>query len=266
MIKTSYILLLLTMVICSCEKVIDIDLNVAHPQVVIEGKICNAENESSVRVTWSGSYFNELTDNSVMGAVVVLEDERGFKNVLSEGENGIYRMNEFVPMMNHEYTLSVEIDGINYQASSLMYPPVKIDSIGVVHRKESFLFKEGYYVTCNFTDPVSYANYYRIKVLVNGEFINTSDNNYIIKDKLFNGKSIKVSLRRKLFDIGDKVTIELQSIDEKNYEYFTTLQEITGGNSANSAAPSNPVSNFTNGALGYFSAYSFDSHSLIIHE
>jgi hypothetical protein len=50
------------------------------------------------------------------------------------------------------------------------------------------------------------------------------------------------------------------SVDQGVYTYFYTLNQNTG---RNSGAPANPVSNITNGALGYFNAYSVTTKKFI---
>ena len=50
--------------------------------------------------------------------------------------------------------------------------------------------------------------------------------------------------------------IEIDHIDEKVYNYWFSLSQNV--NDA-TAAPANPVTNLSNGALGYFSAFSRSS-------
>ncbi|MCW3126192.1 MAG: hypothetical protein JWO03_1850, partial [Bacteroidetes bacterium] len=60
----------------------------------------------------------------------------------------------------------------------------------------------------------------------------------------------------------DTIQMELDAIDKPVYEYFNTLNESTINSL--SAAPANPPSNFSNNALGYFSAYSpTTSHHIV---
>jgi hypothetical protein len=54
----------------------------------------------------------------------------------------------------------------------------------------------------------------------------------------------------------------LQCIGNGAYEYFSTLSQSSSG--MQSSTPSNPASNFSNGALGYFSAYSVRSETIIV--
>jgi hypothetical protein len=56
---------------------------------------------------------------------------------------------------------------------------------------------------------------------------------------------------------GDKVTVWLETVDNKVYEYFRTA-----GDEGQSASPSNPASNISNGALGYFNACSIRIRSV----
>jgi hypothetical protein len=48
---------------------------------------------------------------------------------------------------------------------------------------------------------------------------------------------------------GDQLHIEVRSIDKNVYNYLYSLQIMDN-------TTTNPIANFTNGALGYFSAYS----------
>ena len=60
------------------------------------------------------------------------------------------------------------------------------------------------------------------------------------------------------FKSGDTITVEMQTIDEPAYLYFNTLRRAlarsTGG-PFGSTSPAIPTTNWTNNALGYFSAY-----------
>jgi hypothetical protein len=47
----------------------------------------------------------------------------------------------------------------------------------------------------------------------------------------------------------------MNCVDKNVYDYFFTLSGVTGNNGFQTATPANPVSNISNGALGYFSAH-----------
>ena len=85
----------------------------------------------------------------------------------------------------------------------------------------------------------------------------------VFDDSGIDGKPIEIKLRGQIFEKGDNAKIEMLSIDKSTWRYFTTLRDIASLNPG-SPAPSNPISNFDNGALGYFSAWSYDAKSIII--
>ena len=89
----------------------------------------------------------------------------------------------------------------------------------------------------------------------------------VLNDNRNDGNQVRTSLMMKTFQSGDLVEIELIHFDEASYNYFSTLGDIIGssrGPNSGSAAPGNPISNWTNGALGYFSAYSADVAEIVI--
>jgi hypothetical protein len=57
----------------------------------------------------------------------------------------------------------------------------------------------------------------------------------------------------------DKLHIEVRAIDQKSYDYLYSMQimDNTG---------TNPITNFTGGCLGYFSAYSQITYDCVFHE
>jgi len=119
-------------------------------------------------------------------------------------------------------------------------------------------FDSGYKVNCFIRDPAGIENYYRMKIYVNGQMSTNEGEINLYSDELFDGKLIGLVQHSAVFQKTDVVTVEFQSIDKATYDYFSTLESISGIEMIQSASPANPISNFNNGALGYFSAYSFD--------
>ena len=65
--------------------------------------------------------------------------------------------------------------------------------------------------------------------------------------------------------VGDKIHVEMQSIDNNVFTYYSALLQISGGNGG-TATPTNPPSNISNGALGYFSAHTTDTQTFVIEQ
>ena len=261
----TYILFFLLLLFSGCEKVIEVDLNDANPAIVIEANITNSAKLVEVKISKTASYFGTDSIDMVSDAVVTIENDAGNKVILFEVKKGIYRTWNLFPMPGRTYKIMIEAEGNTYKAESVLNYPVEIESLKQEYNDGFGFLKKGYNVNLYFHDPKEAKNYYRLKIYVNGK-LDQNDTDYIIfNDQNMNGQYIELKIRRNIFDVGDSVTYELISLDEGAYEYFNSLQELVNVNPG-SAAPSNPVSNFSNGALGYFSAWSSDSKTIVIEK
>lgn len=67
-------------------------------------------------------------------------------------------------------------------------------------------------------------------------------------------------------EIGDEVKIELWSLDENTYKFYSTLENSSGGSFIMASTPANPESNIipASGVLGYFGAVTIRSDSVVI--
>ena len=263
--RSSQLLLLAVLLLFGCKKVIDVDLNEANPEVVIEANLSNTTNYAEVLLTKTGSYFGDSPIEDITGAEVIIENEFGSRFVLNEIEAGVYRADEILFPEEATYQLFVDVAGDKFESSSKLNTAVLIDSL-TYYYDEGFAFLDaGYIVKIYFVDPPEIDNYYRIKVFENDTLKNDSEDLIIFDDRLIDGQALEVNLRGVIFDVNDTVSIQLISLDEGAYEYFHTFQELINVNPG-SAAPANPTSNISNGALGYFSAWSADEKTVIIEE
>lgn len=261
----NFLTFLSLIVIYSCEKVIDIDLNSKSPQIVIEGNI--EDNPGSCLVTLSQTVnFNESNNfPEVTGAIVEICDDSGNSEILTETSAGIYTSSDFYGTQGRTYTLSVSFASMNYLATSYMPAPVSIDTLTIITSQTPKEQNRTIYV--NFTDPVGVTNYYRFTKIIN-DIPQTSI--YVTDDLLQDGNYISHQLFSKgqnetSIKTGDTVTVLLQSVDKEVYDYFRTLLQLSSGGMINqSTSPANPISNFDNGALGYFNACAVTSKTIII--
>jgi len=261
----TWILFFLILLFTGCEKVIEVDLNDANPAIVIEANITNSEKLVEVKISKTSSFFGTDSVQMVSNALVIIENDAGNKVTLKEVKKGIYKTRNLYPMPGREYKITVEVEGQTYEAESVLNYAVEIDSLATEYNSGFAFLKSGYNVNLYFHDPENVKNYYRLNVYVNGK-LEQDDGDYIIfDDENINGEYVELKIRRKIFELGDQVTYELISLDKGAYKYFNSLQELMSVNPG-SAAPSNPISNFSNGALGYFSAWSSDSKSVVVEK
>jgi hypothetical protein len=253
--------------ISSCTEVVDINLNKAAPKLIIEGSVSDQPSDCYVKLSKTVNFDEPNNFPKVTGALVKISDNFGNTDLFTEKSAGFYTSLSFQGFAGREYTLSITAEGKTYTSTSVMPDPVKIDSIW----QDKYVmgnFGGGgtiKYVKIQFKDPEGKNNYYRFVQTING----TEYNDIIIdNDQLRDGNNITQEIVRidPRLKTGDNITMELQTIDKNVFSYFAQLNQISGhGFGGQSASPANPISNFNNGALGYFSAYSVRSKRIVIY-
>lgn len=250
------------LIICSlssCEKIIDLNLDTSPTGIVIVGNVFDHAGPYKVLISKSIDFTESNNFPPVRNANVIISDSVGHSDTLTESSPGTYTTSKLRGLPGLTYTLLVNAEGKIFTATSTMPNPV---SISRIYMKKSAVGSEKE-IAFDFKDPENIDNYYRVKEYVN-DTLKTGIN--IGNDKLYQGKVITYSLGSKALNDdtplkeGDRVKVELECIDKNVFEYLRT----TGGNDGQSASPANPVSNISNGALGYFSASSVREASIII--
>lgn len=263
MTKIKYILLFLALALYGCEQVIDVDLNEADPEIVIEANLSNTTNLGEVLITKTGSYFGDTPIEKISDAAVSIEDEFGNLFNLEEVEEGYYTSDQIGIEDDVTYKLKIDVAGSQYESTSKLNPVVPMDSLTFFYDDGFAYFEGGYSVKMFFIDPPDQDNYYRVKIYENDTLVNEVDEIILFDDFLIDGQELEISLQGYIFEPEDTISVQLMSLDEGAYEYFKTLQELQY---SGSAAPANPTSNISNGALGFFSTWSSDTKSVVIKE
>ena len=250
----------------SCEKVIEFDLAGSNSVVVIEANLTNNKMPVTVLVSKTSSYFGSNAGTPVSGAKVSVKIENGIPKYLTEVQAGVYRLEKIFAQPGFWYVIEVVSDGVTYSAKSFLNRPVPIINLTFSYFDGFGFFDSGYMANCFVRDPAETDNYYRIKYYVDGKPVSEQNGITLFSDELFNGNEIGLSHQSFVFNETDTLTVELQSIDRAAYNYFSTLEDISGPSWQQNAAPANPNSNFNNGALGYFSAYSYERKTLVVKD
>lgn len=260
-IITVFVLILISIISFSCQKVISVDLNSAAPNIVIEGNISDQDGAYEVKISKTVNFDQTNTFPPVTGAGVTISDNFGNSEKLTEILPGTYHTSVIRGIPGRTYTLNVTINGEEYTASSTMPYSVNIDSLSLENM--SFGRDNSKVVDVHFKDSAGVKNYYRFVELRNGV---VQKHIFLIEDRLRDGSEVTSSLfaDNDTLNIGDSVTVLLQCIDKNVYDYFRSAAQITGSGGPQSASPSNPLTNLSNGALGYFSAYAVRSKKIVI--
>jgi len=255
-------ILLLALLCFSCEEIIKIDLEGTDPRIVIEGNISDRPGPYTVRLTKTTDYFAPDDYPAISGAIVIISDDQGARDTLTEAEAGIYQTTALQGMYGRTYLLEVEAEGEKYTASATLPNLVEIDSIELEYYPETYYYEEAYWLHSHFKDPIDTINFYRVRLFKN----DTMDKNiYVMDDKFVDGNPVDLFIWGDAFSPGDTAILELFSMDEKVYDYFYTLANLLySGGDGSYSTPANPNTNLSNDALGYFGAFSIASDTIII--
>ena len=267
--------------LASCQDVITLDLNNGVSKLVVNGFVSSAAGPYTITLSQSSNYFDPNVVVPEKGATVVISDNAGQSETLKEITPGVYVTTKLKGIGNRTYVLSVTTaEKKTYTASAYLPNVVPIDSLYYEVRKRNGGFgpptvTRRYRVKCTFTDPVGPGNYYRI-VYYKNDTLQNGDRDYVIaSDQLANGQSNTprildgasntLSIRGEYL-LEDSVKVNLLTIDKKGFEFYSDLQKLLGDQSSPfpSDAPSNPINNISNGALGYFGAFGISTKKIVI--
>src|ERR1035437_694632 len=102
----------------SCQKVININLNSASPQIVVQGNISNQAEAYSVQLAQTVNFSDPNSFPPVSGAKVLLNDNAGNSDTLKENPAGIYTGSKLSGTPNRSYMLLINANGKNYTSVS----------------------------------------------------------------------------------------------------------------------------------------------------
>ncbi len=249
----------------SCESEIDIDTNDSEPRIVIEANVSTKIGGSKVKITKSLNFDDPLPYPPVRDAFVTVTDKNTDEVfILSETESGIYKNLTLIGFNGHNYILDVVIEKEFFTSNSIIPQSVVLEKLvqvgevsdggsGGPHRSDKNIAE----VIPVYQDPVEYTNYYQFVVSRNDSILSDV---YIHSDFAFNG--LKNS--RGLFIEANKddiIKIDMQCIDEAVYTYLLGLNKNIY---QSSATPTNPISNISNNALGYFKAQTSSKRMILV--
>lgn len=258
MSKVIFLILSSSLIFIGCEKVIDVDLNDSDPQIVIEGTVNNQAGPYEVRISKTRNFNENVPFFGISGALVVLSDNSAQVDTLIETSTGIYRTESLIGIPGNTYYLSVNVEGKFYYSASVLPHIVNFDSL---FTETSTLFGETQiYAVPQYTDTPGMRNFYRFVEFVNN---NRTNRIFVQNDINRNGAIITQPLRSENDVLaGDTIKVEMMCIDEPVYNYFLSLlTNVEGG--LNEGTPANPLTNIVGSKLGYFSAYSVQTKSII---
>ncbi len=264
--KNIFLIIISLFLVISCEREIDLNLEDQSGNIVIEANVTDQAGPYTVRITKSVSFTQSNTYPGIENAQVTLSDDLGQTENLQHIGDGIYQASSFQGQSGRTYTLKVQTDGKEYTSQSKMPEAIQFQGL----EQDSFMVagETSYTLLPIFVDPPALGNRYLFTYSVNDNpkkyFSEFSDNvnngapnqRPLILPNDDEDGAVKVK-------VGDKITVKMQCIDDAVYTFYSALLQLSGGGGGG-VTPTNPPSNISNGALGYFSAHTVSVKTIVI--
>ncbi len=193
--KHKYILagLLLSLMLGSCEKNVEIDIEEIDPMIVMNG-LLQADSTVDIFLSRTRHILDNKELSSLPDATVSITDTEGNSTILQYGSNRLYSSGAFRIIPGKSYTVSASAPGYNPVEATCRIPeiiPVKsIDTTSLVNEwgEKKIAFEIA------FDDPEGETNYYMLSLnarvdVVNLEIVQRIDTLYIdpVKDTVVTG-------------------------------------------------------------------------------
>jgi hypothetical protein len=280
-----YFFILSFIFLISCEKEIDLKLDVSEPQLVVDATI---ENGLPPVVVLSNSlnYFKQInpeiiTSSYVHNANVSINDGKAdfaLQEDSTKTNGGViyfYTSKKLLGVIKGKYDLTVKIGNDIYKSSTTIpeitrkidsvwweKPPFGNDTINAV-------------LMIKATDRPGLGDCIRYFTKVNGSRFLPGLNS-VFDDALVDGKTYSVSIDKGVdknigaqpdsgsFKRGDTVTLKLCNIDRQTFDFWRTFEFNYQSVGNPFSSPTKILSTISGNAIGYFGGYGAQYRTLII--
>lgn len=258
------ILFFTSLIFFSCEKTVMLDLDQMPPKVVIQGVVTNQPNYQFVKVSMSAGFYENGPTPRITDATVVVEDGDGVQynfvhNPNNHPDSAGYYLPAipFVGVIGQTYTLTVTVDGDDYQATDEMFPVTSIDSLEYQinpDEKDDPKEKRKFYEVLMYAkEPKTSEDYYLFKFYRNDSLkVYDPTDIYFADDKTL-GEEINGVPSPVFYEPGDSARVEMYSLSRIGFVFYSDLFNLINNDGGMfSPPPANSRTNLSNGALGFF--------------
>ena len=228
--NTRYILILLiSLLLTSCEDVIDVDVPTSEPRLVIDASINwfkgTPGNEQSIKLSLTAPFFDNSVPPANNAEVFITDTNNNVYMFLEDGDTGIYNNSNFIPVINDAYELTVNYNNETYTATETLLGVAEFEF--VEQNLEGGFTGEETEIKAYFTDPVDEENYYFFEYIPSIPVTPTLDT---FKDEFVNGNLIFGFYVEEDLKPNDEVIIRNHGVSERFYEFmFLLLQQTSEG-------------------------------------
>jgi len=250
-------------VLVSCEEIMNVDFaGDSTKNLVVDGTITTDTTQHMVVLSYTGDYFAITAQEMATGAIVNISEGTNIIP-LTELKDGVYATGSTIAgKVGKKYTLNIILpDGREYTASDSIEACSEIDSIRQSPNYNSFMSGYGYDVLFYGHEPQPAGNHYMYNLYINNKlYTDTITEVNFASDEFVNGSFVRdyqvFRIREKdMTDVTSSVTLEMNSISKKYYEFLAALMvETIWRGSPWDGPPANIPGNVSNGGTGFFRA------------
>ena len=257
----------------SCEEVINIDVEQAPSQLVIDGLVTDEDTIHVVRLSLSGG-FDGGVPAEVTNAMVEVRDNLGNIYNYTHNPEGLdslqgyyYSDQKYMGRVNGIYQLDVSVGTKSYTAMDTLRAVSSIDSLSIRIDDQAVKDSENdgkiYQVLLYAREPQETIDFYYFK-FYRDSVLEVDDNIYVFDDKVLGG-SLDGLPSPILFREGELAGVEIYGLTRVQFVYLTDLGSLLNNDGGMfSPPPANPRSNIKGGALGFFQVSGLNRASILI--
>lgn len=218
--KILYTLLVLTLF--NCEDVIDLKVPTSEPKLVIDASLNWFEgtdgSNQQIKLSLSAPYFDTEIP-AANNAIVIVEDTDGNTfDFIEDGNTGVYKTTDFIPVLNKEYTLIISYDGETYKGSESLKSVVPVADIQ--QNNNGGLNGQSIELNVFYQDPENVKNFYLFEFISKIPDIPVQE---VFDDKFTDGNLAFVYYLENALKAGDKIAIKNYGITEQHFEFMSLL-------------------------------------------
>lgn len=222
--KKSFLLLVLVL-LYSCEEVIELEVPSAPQKLVIDALITKSVFDTQkanveVRLMTTSNYFDaQIPPVSAADVTITNLSSNEIWNISESSEAGTYTKENVLLDALSQYQLTINVDGEIYEAISQLVRSVPIKS--VVQGNQTLFTGDETEIIISYQDVKDREDFY---------FIDFGYNNYFIgTDKFYDGSDFSFSFfYDEDFPKNQEIYISMLGIDEAAYNYFRILLAQSG--------------------------------------
>lgn len=265
------IALILTFFMTSCQEVVMVNLTTQAPKLVIEAALKWQKGTDgktqTIKLSTTTSFYS-IDIPTVSGAQIIVRNSTNTPFIFTEASTpGEYVCNNFIPVLNEAYTLTVTLNGAVYTATETLKSVAPIEEVTQINN--GGITKKEIQLKTFFTDPAAETNYYLFQYTYKDDLY---QNLAASDDAFFQGNRFFSLSRKEKLKAGDQVTVTHYGVSKTYYNYLAILITISGGSSGGpfQSPPATVRGNIVNTTnkdnypLGFFSVSEIDRRTLTI--